>query len=275
MPLHAILAGLTRRLDRAGLLGAPERQVLLGLKPQRRQVPARADIRGTRDHDGAHLIVSGVACRYEMLPDGTRCIIALYFPGEFCGVPLLVPRTVTSTVGALSACVVADVPLGTLETLVRAYPRIGLALWWLSVVELSIAQEWLVNAGRDAERRIAHAICEILARQRASGCDEHEVFSNGIRQVTLADITAVSTVHVNRVLHALQEGHLIKLAKGVVTVPDFARLAAFAGFHPGYLHLSDGATAAPSEAGAPGVSVFGERPDARGFAAVRRGPMRG
>ena len=95
------------------------------------------------------------------------------------------------------------------------------------------------NAGRDAKRQIAHLLCEIVIRLRATGCRECEAFATGIRQAVVADITAVSLVHVNRVLHALQDADRIRLVKGVITIPDLDRVAAFADFDPGYLHLPD------------------------------------
>ncbi|WP_424753483.1 Crp/Fnr family transcriptional regulator [Methylobacterium sp.] len=139
----------------------------------------------------------------------------------------------------MSACQVVDIPDLELQSLVRAYPGIERGLFWLTLVELGIAQRWLVNAGRDAERQIAHLLCEIVARLRAVRCQECETFATAIRQTVIAEITAISLVHVNRVLHALQAADRIKLVKGVITVPDPGRLAAYADFDPGYLHLPD------------------------------------
>lgn len=65
-----------------------------------------------------------------------------------------------------------------------------------------------------------------------------DAFTSGIRQAAVADIAAVSIVHVNRVLHALQDAGLIKLDRGVVRVPEPRRLAAYAEFDAGYLHLA-------------------------------------
>ena len=31
-----------------------------------------------------HLVLKGIACRYKLLPDGTRAIMALLLPGDFC-----------------------------------------------------------------------------------------------------------------------------------------------------------------------------------------------
>lgn len=229
-------AWLVRRLEKGGHLDEMGRHALLALPLQRRLVAARTDLDGGR---GLHLILSGLVCRYEIEPGGDRRIVSLYFPGDLCGSGSLFFFGLPGSVGALSAGEVADVSIHALHSLVQAHRGVERSLGWLTLIELGIAQRWLVNAGRDAERQIAHLLCEIVTRLRATGCRECEAFATGIRQAVIADITAVSLVHVNRVLHALQDADRIRLVKGVITIPDLDRLAAFAAFDPGYLHLPD------------------------------------
>ncbi|AMB46735.1 Crp/Fnr family transcriptional regulator [Methylobacterium sp. AMS5] len=248
------LTWLVRRLDEAALLGEAERRALLALAPQERLVPARADIRDGQKAGGAHLIVHGVACRTAMLSDGTRRILALYFPGDLCTVDRGAADPLPGAIETLSPCTVADIPSGTIDSLIRSHPGIERALWWLTLVELGIGQQWLINAGREAERRIAHLICEVWARSQAAGRDMQaagrdleECFASGVRQAVIADIAALSTVHVSRVLHALQAARLITLNRGAAAIPQPAPLIAFAGFDPGYLHLPDHAARAKPE----------------------------
>lgn len=257
-----MLTCLVRRLEGSGLLGEAERQALLAVQLSVRQVPARADIRVDHDPGGAFLVLSGVACRYEMLADGTRRIVALYFPGDLCASGPAIAVAPPGTIGALSACTIADIPFRTIVDLVRTHPGIERALWWLATVELGIAQQWLINFGRTAERRVAHLVCEIQARLRASGHDEGGSCSNGIRQGAIADVTALSAVHVNRVLNALKAHRLITLTKGAVTIAAPDRLTAFAGFDPAYLHLP-GCTVmpGPERAITPAVGLPARGPD--------------
>ncbi|WP_286134610.1 Crp/Fnr family transcriptional regulator [Methylobacterium sp. Leaf123] len=244
------LAWLVRRLDEAALLDGAARRALLTLAPQERLVPARTGIRDGRKSGGAHLILQGVACRTAMLPDGTRRILALYFPGDLCTAECGAADQLPGAIEALSPCTVADIPSGTIDSLIRSHPGIERALWWLTLVELGIAQQWLINAGWEAERRIAHLVCEVRARSQAAGGDIEECFASGVRQGVVADIAALSTVHVSRVLHALQAARLITLNRGAAAVPQPAPLIAFAGFDPGYLHLPDHTARAKPESSA-------------------------
>ena len=245
MPTREPLARLVRRLEEAGPLGERERQAILSLRLRPRLVPARADIGLKQDPQAAHLVLRGVACRYHMLSDGTRSIVGLFFPGDLCGGHSASPAKHHGPLGALSPSLVADVPFRTLEALIGDHPGIGRALWWLALVELGIAQQWLANGGLEAERRIAHLVCEILARSEATGMAAVDAFSGGIRQGVIADLAAVCLVHVNRVLHALQDAGLIRLERGVVKVPKPSRLAAYADFDAGYLHLAGRAATEP------------------------------
>lgn len=248
MPARGPLARLALRLEGAGLLGEEDRHALLGLRLQPRLVPPRADICAAPDAAATHLVLSGVACRYHVLSNGARSIVGLYFPGDLCGGRPASPALHPGALGALSPCLVADIPFRTLEVLIGEHPDIGRALSWLSLVELAITQRWLVNAAQEAERRIAHLICEISARAEAAGMCAGDAFAAGIRQGTIADVAAVSVVHVNRVLHALRDGGLIMLEKGVVRVPEPERLSGYAEFDPGYLHLAGGDRPGPRDA---------------------------
>lgn len=232
-------AWLVRRLEQSGHLDDAGRQALLALPLQTRVVAARTDLVDGNAPRGTHLIQSGVACRYEIQANGARRIVALFLSGDLCTLNSALPVDLPGTIGTLSTCTVADIPAHVLQSLSRAHPSIERSLAWMTLLELGIAQRWLVNAGRDAERQVAYFLCEIHTRAHAVDQEVDDLFATGIRQGTIADIAGMSLVHVNRVLHALQRADLITLVKGIVGIPDLDRLAAFASFDPSYLHLPE------------------------------------
>jgi hypothetical protein len=58
--------------------------------------------------------------------------------------------------------------------------------------------------------------------------------------VDLADATALSPVHINRVLGRLRDRRLVGLQRRSITVKDVKRLTAFAQFNGGYLQAMHG-----------------------------------
>lgn len=239
MQVHAqaMLAWFVQRLDTVDLLDAAARRALLALPLQSRLVGGRAALADGEDPSGAHLILSGIAYRYEIMPDGARRILALYFPGDLCFSHVPAPNGPQGILEVLGDGMVADLPARMIQSLIDAHPTVERALWWLTAIELGIVRRWLSLAGRLAEQRIAHLICEILARSEAVGLGRTERWPSRLRQGVIADVTAMSTVHVSRVLQGLKHAGLIALKNGTVVVQDQAGLASLADFDPGYLHL--------------------------------------
>ena len=81
--------------------------------------------------------------------------------------------------------------------------------------------------------------CELLLRLRAVGLASDNSYALPVTQVELADTMGLSHVHVNRVLRSLRKKGLITLQGKDLVIPDAARLNAFSGFNPNYLHLAE------------------------------------
>jgi CRP-like cAMP-binding protein len=58
-----------------------------------------------------------------------------------------------------------------------------------------------------------------------------------VTQEMLADALGLTGVHVNRTLRTLRDTGMVDHKGRMLLVPDFKRLAEFADFDPGYLHL--------------------------------------
>jgi CRP-like cAMP-binding protein len=125
-----------------------------------------------------------------------------------------------------------------LRALNREHPRLGEDLWRTTLVEAAIYREWMVNVGqREALSRMGHLFCEILLRSEEAGLGANGTCPFPITQADLSEMTAMSTVHVNRTLQALREQDLISFGKGMLTIYNWSALAALADFRPDYLHL--------------------------------------
>lgn len=230
---------LTHKLDGYEILNDHDRWALNGLVPRTRQVGARVDlIREGDEPENVHLILDGFACRYKVLPDGQRQIMAYFVPGDFCDLNVFILDQMDHNIGTISPCQVVDIPRRSIDEITARHPNITRAFWWCGLVDEAVLREWLVNiGGRPPNQRIAHLLCELLIRLQAVGCVTGNSFSFPFTQTDLADTMGLSNVHVNRTLRELKALGLITLKQRTLTILDVDRIKAYCHFTQNYLHL--------------------------------------
>ncbi len=185
-----------------------------------------------------HVILSGLAIRYKLLPDGERQILAFLIPGDLCDAEVFVLDRMDHSVSAVTPTTCAVISADTMRTLLREISPMSEALWWGTMTDLAVLRERLVDIGRrDARERIAHLIYEMLVRYRTIGETDDDVMPWPITQDELADATGLTTVHINRTLRQLREEGLIDPNRREMRVLDADRLRQVSGFNPNYLHL--------------------------------------
>jgi CRP-like cAMP-binding protein len=230
---------LIEKLEHGAELTDEDRAVLQNLSSRTRRIASHHDIiLESESPEDVHLVMEGFACRYKLLPDGGRQIVAFLVPGDFCDLHVSILGEMDHSIGTGWGCTVVDIPRATIDDLAAHHPRITRALWWATLVDEGTLREWLVNMGqRDADRQTAHLVCELLVRLQAVGRATEDSFEFPITQEDLADTLGVTSVHVNRVLQDLRAQGLLAWKSKRVHIPDVERLKAFAGFNPKYLHL--------------------------------------
>ncbi|MBA4491670.1 Crp/Fnr family transcriptional regulator [Paracoccus sp. S1E-3] len=228
---------LVRKLASGGPLGPEDIKRLNQIVRDPIALGARQDIiRQGEDPENVHLILDGIACRYKVLPDGGRSIMALLIPGDFCDLDIAILPVMDHSIGTLTPCTMVDIPRKQIMELLNHHPRIARALRWATLVDEAVLREWLVNMGqRRADRQMAHLFCELFMRFRAVGLADP--FLLPLTQEQLADTLGITPVHAQRVLASLRSRNMIALESRAVTIIDFDRLMAFAEFNPDYLHL--------------------------------------
>lgn len=185
-----------------------------------------------------NLILSGWACRYKVLEDGRRQVIAFFLPGDMCDLNVFVLRYMDHSISTITPVKVSEISRSGFEELMLAHPRVTQALWWESLVNAATQREWAVNLGqRDATERIAHLFCELFMRLKSAGLASGNSCEMPLTQVELGDATGLSSVHVNRTLQELRSSGLIVLKGRTLTIPDFEALKHVALFNANYLHL--------------------------------------
>ena len=227
------------RLTSRSVLTDDERQAVLNLPAHVEQVEKNRDFvpLGSRvDH--ACLIVAGIVGRFDQNGEGVRQITAMHIPGDMCDLHSVVQPVPTSALQALSVATILRVPHGAIRAAAGRYPALAEAFWRDCMVDAAILSEWVVNIGRrDAPTRVAHLICEMATRLRATGSANDFVFDLPVTQTQLAEATALTSVHVNRTLQSLRADGLVHWHQRVIRVPRWDALVEAAEFDPAYLQI--------------------------------------
>jgi CRP-like cAMP-binding protein len=228
---------LVRKLEQFMPLCEAEKQILKAAPVRVRSVPAREDIASDSHRPTeVSLITEGFACRYKLLGDGRRQILAFLIPGDICDLRAFLLGPMDHGIAALNRCQLAVIPHRKLFDIIEKHPRIALALWANTMRESAIYRQWLTSIGRSsAYARIAHLLCEVWCRLEAVGLTHGGSYEMPVTQTDIGDAMGLSTVHVNRTLHQLRVDGLITLRSNVVGVLDWKRLQIVGEFDPSYL----------------------------------------
>ena len=230
---------LIRKLETIFTLAENERAALLNLPLQVTTIRADQDIvrEGDRPTRSCALL-EGFASTFKVTAEGKRQITAFHIPGDIPDLQSLHLEVLDSSLGTLTPCRVGFIQHEALHEMCDHYPRIARALWRETLIDASIFREWTVNNGRrEAYARIAHILCELMARLEAVGLASGHTCEIPITQNELADATGLSNVHVNRILQQLRADDLITLKGNTLKVLDWDQIRQAGQFDPTYLHL--------------------------------------
>ena len=187
--------------------------------------------------DYIFVILEGWAGRYSLRRNGSRRITGFMLPGDMCGINAVTESPMDHAITALTDCAMATVPKRFMEEAVASCPRIGKALWTAKLDDEAILRVWLRNS-QDAERSLAHLICELHARLEAVGFVSGNAFDFPITQEHLGDALGITPVHTNRMLRVLRSEELIVLQRDRVVIENLDALRRSCGFDPSYLRLA-------------------------------------
>ena len=184
------------------------------------------------------LVVSGFAVRHKITGNGARQIVNVHMAGDMVDLQNSLLKLADHNVQALTTMTAAFIPREALVELAFARTGVGKALWLETLIEGSIAREWIANVGRrDSRTRVAHLLCEFAYRLDAVGIGKECNYELPMTQEQIADAVGLTPVHVNRTLKALDADGLTTRSRRSVVINDLARLAEVGDFRSIYLHL--------------------------------------
>ena len=251
MATQSVLEGMVRKFESRAALDDGDREALLALPYRTATYQPHAYLarEGARSNYSC-LLATGYCYRQKLTIDGARQILSVQIPGDFIDLESALLRVADHNIQALTVCEVALVPHDAIHRLIAAHPNVGEALWVDTLIDSSIFREWMANIGRrDGRTRMAHLLCEFARRLDVAGLSNGDGYQLPMTQEQLADATGMTTIHVNRILRAMDRDGLIERNRRFVGIPSWEALSAVAGFNDRYLHIDQ--TTPGYEAGLP------------------------
>ena len=203
-----------------------------------RKYAPRQDLIREGDEPGpVFVMLEGWACRYKVLPSGTRQIMAFLMPGDCCDLHVAMLAEMDHSIQALTPAKVATVSRGEMQAMMRDHPDIARAMYTAQLIDEGIMRAWIVSMGRRSSiERVAHLMCELYLRARNIRLATGDPFALPLSQLILADALGMTAVHINRVLKELRLSGAMALRRGSLEILDPVKLVQIAGFDENYLH---------------------------------------
>ena len=225
-----------QKLKNLAELNSADTSAIVALTSHPRAYIAKQDMIREGDQPGpVFVILKGWACRYKILPSGTRQIMAFLLPGDACDLHIGMLAEMDHNLQALTPCEVALIPGDRMELLLEDHPAVARAMYKSQLIDEGILRAWIVSMGRrNSIERVAHLMCELYLRSFSINSVDEVAFP--ISQIVVADALGMTPVHVNRMLKELRIAGAMSLKRGNLLIADAVKLVQIAGFDENYLH---------------------------------------
>jgi len=203
-----------------------------------RTVPTRRDLIREGDRPGpVFVMLEGWACRYKILPNGTRQVLAYLMPGDSCDLHIGLLAEMDHNIQTITPARVATIERAEMDEIIDHHPAIAKALYIAQLIDEGTMRAWITSMGRRTSiERVAHLMCELYLRARNIGLTAETELELPLSQLLLADSLGMTPVHLNRVLKQLRLSGAMTLKRGSLVIVDPLMLTEIAGFDENYLH---------------------------------------
>lgn len=225
------------KLQGLAKLGDADLRALAKATAKPRKIPGKRDLIREGDRPGpCFVMLEGWACKYKVLPSGTRQILAIMMPGDSCDLHVGVLAEMDHSIQTITPSMVAKIEQAEVLELMN-HPGVVKAMYTAQLVDEGILRAWITSMGRRTSREgVAHLMCELYVRARNVGLTDGESVTLPLSQVLLADSLGMTAVHLNRVVKELRELGAMELRCGKLIITDAAKMVDAAGFDENYLH---------------------------------------
>ncbi|WP_037514721.1 Crp/Fnr family transcriptional regulator [Sphingopyxis sp. LC81] len=226
------------KLQNFGHLGSDDVAALAAATSAPRMVGARRDLIREGDQPGpVFVILDGWACRYKILPSGTRQVLAFLMPGDSCDLHAGLLAEMDHSIQTVTPALVATIDRVQMDRIMDRHPAVARAMYVGQLIDEGTMRAWITSMGRRASiERVAHLMCELYLRARNIGLINEDRLRLPLSQLLLADALGMTAVHLNRVLKELRLSGAMSLQRGSLEITDPVKLIQIAGFDENYLH---------------------------------------
>lgn len=214
------------RLAKHVALSDAETKALTRLEENPRKVKRGAMIQRVNDTVTELFVLrEGRVMSFVILPDGSRQILRVYFPGDFIGSASTIYSKAPESLVALSDAVICPFDKHALRRLLEEYPRVAALLFLLSHAERVALTDRLASLGRtSAKARVASFLLDMFDRLRVTDDSITDSFDLKLTQEEIGDSIGLTSVHVNRMIRQMEQEGLISRSNGRITLCNMARL---------------------------------------------------
>lgn len=203
-----------------------------------RQVAPKTDLIREGDRPGpVFVMLDGWACRYKILPNGTRQVLAFLMPGDCCDLHVSLLAEMDHCIQTITPALVATIDRVNMGVMMDEHRGISKALYVSQLIDEGTMRAWITSMGRrTSTERVAHLMCELYLRARNIGLKTEPALALPLSQLLLADSLGMTAVHLNRVLKVLRAEGAMSLDRRSLLITNPAKLVQVAGFDENYLH---------------------------------------
>jgi CRP-like cAMP-binding protein len=204
-----------------------------------------APVKYTAEHDliregdrpgPVFVVLEGWVCRYKILPNGARQVLAYMMPGDSCDLHAGLLAAMDHSIQTITPALVATIDR-VMDDMMFEHRGIAKAMYLGQLIDEGAMRPWITSMGRRASiERVTHLMCELYLRARNVGLTLEPPFALPLSQALLADSLGMTPVHLNRVVKELRASGAMTLQRGSLIIEDPLRLTKIAGFDENYLH---------------------------------------
>ncbi len=210
------------RLKKHIALTPAEERALARLEENTRKIRRGATIQRANDTVTELFVLrEGRVMSFVILPDGSRQILRVFFPGDFIGSATTVYKRAPESLVALSDAVVCPFDKHALRILLEEHPRVAALMFVLAQTERVSLTDRLASLGRtSAKARVAAFLLDMIDRLRLMNDDITDSFDLKLTQEEIGDAIGLTSVHVNRMIRQMEAEGLISRANGLIKLLD-------------------------------------------------------